>query len=159
MSTLLVLIGLLTAIASPSQRRSITYLALAVTSLAWMGWWTLFGATLYTGPRPPGETGLRLWATTVLPGVGLSALELMVGAFGALGALRTSRRSGVALMCGAGLILIGTASSPASVSQLSYPPDCSALRDPTYQPLSDRLLRLAIPEGFSSNKVQVRPHE
>ena len=111
-SALFLAIGLLTAVTAPSLTRSITYLALALTSVAWIGWWTYFGATFYTGPRPAGETGISVWAATVLPGVALSALGLMAGAFGALGALRTRRQADIALACGVGLILIGTAIQP-----------------------------------------------
>lgn len=106
MSALLVVIGLLVSVARPSRGRAVVFLMLAAVSIAWIGWWTYYAATFYSGPRPAGETGLGLWATTVLPSLILCTVGLLVGTAGAL----TLRRwSSVALWCGVGLIIVGTA--------------------------------------------------
>jgi hypothetical protein len=108
-SGLLLLAGLLIAIARPSTGRSVAYLVLAAIPLAWVGVWTFSATTAYTGPRPDGETGAILWASTVLPGLATCALALLVGAVGAV----TSRRwSPPALWVGVGLMLLGTALAP-----------------------------------------------
>jgi hypothetical protein len=105
MSGVLVLAGLLTAVARPSAGRSIAYLVLGSVSLAWIGWWTFYAATAYTGLRPVGETGSGLWAATVLPGLALCALGLLVGA---VSALMVPRRTPVVLWIGASMMLAGT---------------------------------------------------
>lgn len=109
MSAILLVVGLLTAIAAPSRRRSLILLALATISLVWVGWWTAYGATLYTGPRPVDELGIDLWAAALLPSLILCALGLLVGGFAVFGA---RVRSYVAFVCGVGLVLIGTALQP-----------------------------------------------
>ena len=109
MSAILLLAGLLTAIARPSIGRSVVYLALAAVSLAWIGWWTFYAATSYTGPRPTGETGPGLWAVTVLPGLPLCALGLLVGA---VGAVMWRRWSTAALWVGVSIMLVGTMLRP-----------------------------------------------
>ncbi|MCR2816862.1 hypothetical protein [Microbacterium jiangjiandongii] len=109
MSGLLLLAGLLVAVARPSTGRSVVYLVFAAVSLAWVGFWTFYAATAYTGPRPDGETGVSLWISTVLLGLATCALALLVGAVGAL----TSRRwSPLVLWVGVGLVLLGTALTP-----------------------------------------------
>lgn len=109
MSGLLLLVGLGTSLARPSSGRSAVYLVLAALSLVWIGCWTFYAATAYTGPRPVGEGGQGLWVATVLPGLALSALGLLVGAVGAL----TSRRwSPLALWAGVSMMLLGTTLQP-----------------------------------------------
>jgi len=109
MSGLLLLAGLLVAIARPSTGRSVVYLVFAAVSLAWIGFWTFYAATAYTGPRPGGETGASLWISAVLPGLATCALALLVGAVGALTSRRWSR---LLLWVGVGLMLLGTALAP-----------------------------------------------
>lgn len=109
MSGLLLLIGLGISFARPSFGRSIAYLSLAAVSLAWVGWWTFYAATAYTGPRPVGESGQGLWVVTVLPGLTLGTLGLVVGAVGAL-TLRPWSRAG--LWVGFSLLLVATALQP-----------------------------------------------
>ncbi len=109
MSALLLLIGLFTAIARPSPRRTIAFLALATVSLGWVAWWTFYAATVYTGPRPEGETGSGVWVMTVLPAVSLCTLGLLLGI---VGSVTQRRRSATVLYSGIGLILIGTTLQP-----------------------------------------------
>ncbi|MEI3867787.1 hypothetical protein V6S02_11935 [Microbacterium sp. CCNWLW134] len=106
MSALLVIVGLVAAISRPSRGRSIVLLTLAAISLGWILWWTFYAATSYSGPRPAGETGWALWAVTVLPAILLSTVGLLVGAVGAFTRRSWSR---VALWCGIGLMIAGTA--------------------------------------------------
>ena len=109
MSGLLLLAGLLVAIARPSTGRSLVYLVFAAVSLAWVGYWTFYAATAYTGPRPDGETGASLWISAVLPGLATCAVAVIAGAVGAL----TSRRwSPLLLWVGVGVMLLGTALAP-----------------------------------------------
>jgi hypothetical protein len=109
MSGLLLLAGLLVALARPSAGRSIVYLVLAAISLTWIGMWTFYAAIAYSGPRPDGETGTGLWTATVLPGLTTCAFAIVVGAVGAL----TFRRwSPVVLWVGVGSMLVGTALAP-----------------------------------------------
>ncbi len=108
MSALLVVIGLLVSVARRSRGRAVVFLILAAISIAWIGWWTYYAATFYSGPRPAGETGLGLWATTVLPSLSVCTIGLLVGIAGAL----TLRRwSSLALWCGVGLINRGNGAS------------------------------------------------
>lgn len=81
-------------------------LTLAAISLGWISWWTFYAATSHSGPRPAGETGWGLWAVTVLPAIILCTIGLLVGAVGV-----STRRSWsrVALWCGIGLMIAGTA--------------------------------------------------
>ena len=109
MSAVLVVAGLLTAIAPPSTGRSVVYLVLAAVSLAWIGWWTYYAASAYTGPRPIGETGSGLWAVTVLPGLAMCALGLLIGA---VSALMVPGRSPVLLWGGVIIMLVGTTLQP-----------------------------------------------
>lgn len=106
MSALLVVVGLIVAISRPSRGRSIVFLVLAAISIGWVCWWTFYAATSYSGPRPVGETGWGLWAVIVLPSVILCTIGLLVGA---VGALTLRRWSLVALRCGMGLMIVGTA--------------------------------------------------
>ncbi|QEV99705.1 hypothetical protein F6J84_06065 [Microbacterium caowuchunii] len=109
MSALLVVAGLLVAIAAPSRGRSVVFLVLAATPIGWIGWWTYYAATFYSGPRPAGETGWGLWAATVLPSIILSTVSLIIGAVGAF----TMRRwSFVALWCGVGMVVVATVLQP-----------------------------------------------
>lgn len=109
MSGVLLLVGLGMSLARPSAGRSIAYLVLAAVSLAWIGCWTFYAASAYTGPRPVAESGPGLWVVTVLPGLAVSTFGLLVGAVGAL----TSRRwSPVALWAGVSLMLVGTTLQP-----------------------------------------------
>ncbi len=105
MSGLLLLAGFLVAFARPSLTRSIVHLLLAVISLMWVGWWTLYAATAYTGPRPAGETGSQLWGSVVLPGLMVCALGLVVGSLGVVLAGRSSRPL---VLVGVALILAGS---------------------------------------------------
>ncbi|MCK6067962.1 MULTISPECIES: hypothetical protein [Microbacterium] len=105
MSALIIVAGLLVAIAAPSRGRSVMFLVLAAVPIGWIGWWTYYAATLYSGPRPAGETGLGLWAATVLPSIILCTVSLIVGA---ARPLMMRRWSFVALWCGVGLMLIAT---------------------------------------------------
>ncbi|MGK3952478.1 hypothetical protein ACLKM7_09150 [Microbacterium sp. I2] len=106
MSAVLVVAGLLVAVARPSRGRAVVFLVFASISLGWIGWWTYYAATFYSGSRPAGETGWGLWVAAVLPSIILCTIGLVVGAVGAL----TSRRwSSVASWCGAGMTIIGTA--------------------------------------------------
>ncbi len=109
MSGMLLLAGLLVAFARPSAVRSIVYLVLAAISLAWIGMWTFYAATAYSGPRPDGETGVGLWIATVLPGLTTCAFALVMGA---VGTLTAHRWSPVVLWVGVGLTLVGTALAP-----------------------------------------------
>ena len=109
MSGVLLLIGLGMSFTRRSFFRSIVFLLLAAVSLAWIGWWTLYAATAYAGPRPVSESGQELWVATVLPSLVFGAFGLLIGAVGAL----TSRRwSPVALWTGVGMMLVGTALQP-----------------------------------------------
>lgn len=106
---LLLVAGLLLGIARPSLTRSLTFVALAGISLPWTGWWTVYGATFYTGPRPADETGLGLWASTICAGLSLCVLGLLGGA---VGVLTKQRWSPAALWGGAGLMVVGTLLQP-----------------------------------------------
>ncbi|MCR2784770.1 MULTISPECIES: hypothetical protein [unclassified Microbacterium] len=109
MSGVLLLAGLVVAVVRPSTARSAVYLVFAAVSLAWVGSWTFYAATAYTGARPAGETGASLWISAVLPGLATCALALLIGAVGAL----TSRHwSPLVLWVGVGLMLLGTALAP-----------------------------------------------
>lgn len=108
-SALLLLAGLLAAIAPPTRGRTATYLILAAISLGWFAWWSFSSTVAYTGPRPAGETGAGLWMAVVLPGLALCSLGLFVGATGCL----TRRRwSSAAVWSGVGLMVMGTALQP-----------------------------------------------
>lgn len=109
MSGVLLLIGLGISFARPSLGRSIVYLVLAAVSLAWIGWWTFYAATAYTGPRPVGESGQGLWVVTVLPALALSTLGLVVGA---VGALTLRRWSPAGLWVGVSMLLVATTLQP-----------------------------------------------
>lgn len=109
MSALLVVAGLLTSVARPSRGRAVVFLMLAAISLGWIGWWTFYGATSYLGPRPNGETGQGLWGAAILPSMLLCTIGLIAGA---IGVLTMGRRSSVALWCGVGLMVVGTALQP-----------------------------------------------
>jgi len=109
MSALLLFVGVLTAIARPSPLRATAYIVLATVSLGWVAWWSFYGATSYSGPRPEGETGAGLWAAAVLPGLALCALGLLAGAWGAIARRRWSP---IAVWTGVGLIVVGTAVQP-----------------------------------------------
>jgi hypothetical protein len=78
-------------------------------SLAWIGCWTFYAATAYTGPRPVGESGQGLWVATVLPGLASSTLGLLVGA---VGALTLRRWSPVVLWAGVSMMLVGATLQP-----------------------------------------------
>ncbi len=106
MSALLVIVGVIAAISRPSRGRSIVHLTLAAISLGWISWWTFYAATFYSGPRPAGETGWSLWAITVLPAIMLCTIGLLAGAVGTLTRRSWSR---LALWCGVGLMIAGTA--------------------------------------------------
>lgn len=109
MSALLVVAGLLIAVARPSRARAVAFVVLAAISIGWIGWWTYYAATFYSGRRPSGETGWGLWVAAVLPSITLCTIGIIVATVGAL----TPRRwSSVALWCGAGLTIIGTAVQP-----------------------------------------------
>lgn len=106
MSALLVIGGLVVALARSRHGRTPKFLVLAGISIAWTGCWTFYAATAYSGLRPTGETGSGLWAAAVLPSIILCTLGLAAGAVGAL----THRRwSSIALWCGVGLMIVGTA--------------------------------------------------
>ena len=109
MSALLCLAGLLTAVTPPSRGRSIVFVSLAAVSLVWVGWWTYYAATAYTGPRPEGETGLGVWAVAVLPALALAVLGLLSAA---VGALTRHRWSLWVLWGGIALIVAGTVVQP-----------------------------------------------
>jgi hypothetical protein len=109
MSGVLLLVGLGTSLARPSSGRSTVYLVLAAVSLAWIGCWTFYAATAYTGPRPVGESGQGLWVATVLPGLASSTLGLLVGA---VGALTLRRWSPVVLWAGVSMMLVGATLQP-----------------------------------------------
>jgi hypothetical protein len=109
MSGVLLLVGLGTSLARPSSGLSTVYLVLAAVSLAWIGCWTFYAATAYTGPRPVGESGQGLWVATVLPGLASSTLGLLVGA---VGALTLRRWSPVVLWAGVSMMLVGTTLQP-----------------------------------------------
>ncbi|MDZ8173264.1 hypothetical protein [Microbacterium xanthum] len=105
MSALLAVAGVLVGVARPSLARAVVFLVLAAISIGWIGWWTYYAATSYSGPRPANEAGWGLWVAAVLPSIILCMIGLLVGGLGAL----TSRRwSTAALWCGVALIIIGT---------------------------------------------------
>ncbi len=106
MSAVSVIVGLIVALSRTSRGRVIAFLTLAAISLGWISWWTFYAATVYSGPRPAGETGWDRWVVTVLPGIILCTIGLLVGAAGALTRHGWSR---VALWCGVGLMIAGTA--------------------------------------------------
>ncbi len=109
MSALLCLVGLLTAVTRPSRGRSVVFVSFAAVSLVWVGWWTYYAATAYTGPRPEGETGIGVWAVAVLPALLLSAVGLLSAGVGAL----TRHRWSLWVLWGAiALIVAGTVVQP-----------------------------------------------
>ena len=100
---------LVTAYAGLAALQILVLNPLAAVSLAWIGYWTFYAATAYTGPRPVAESGPGLWVATVLPALALSTMGLVVGAVGAL----TRRRwSPVTLWAGASMMLAGTILQP-----------------------------------------------
>lgn len=105
MSALLLLLGLLVAIGKPSLRGAATLVVLASVSLAWIGWWSFYPATIYTGSRPPGETGLGLWMQAVAPSLAVSVLGLLIGVIGVAVGRRWSL---VGATAGACLVCLGT---------------------------------------------------
>jgi hypothetical protein len=84
MSALLVVVGLLVSVSRPSRARAVAFVALAAISIGWIGWWTYYAATFYSGPRPAGETGWGLWVGVVLPSIILCTIGTIVAAVGAL---------------------------------------------------------------------------
>ncbi|MBW9110024.1 hypothetical protein JNB63_04380 [Microbacterium trichothecenolyticum] len=109
MSALLLVVGLLVSVGRPSRGRAVAFVVLAAVSIGWIGCWTYYAATFYSTPRPAGETGWGLWVAAVLPSIILCTIGLIVGA---VGALTLRRWSAVALWCGIGLAIVGTALQP-----------------------------------------------
>lgn len=106
MSALLLLVGLFVSTGRPSLLRAVTLVVFASVLLAWIGWWSFFSATAYTGPRPPGETGLGLWVETLGPSLGLCGLGLLIGVAGVAVGRRWAL---VGVSIGAFLMIFGTA--------------------------------------------------
>jgi hypothetical protein len=105
MSALLLLVGLVVAAGGPSRRRAVTLIVFASGSVAWISWCGFHSATVYTGARPAGETGLGSWAEVLVPGLSLCAIGLVVGAAGVAVGRRWSL---VAVTVGACLMILGT---------------------------------------------------
>jgi len=106
MSAMLLLVGLFVAIGKPSRLSAATLMLLASVLLAWISWWSYYPATIYTGSRPPGETGLGLWMEAVFPSLVMSVLGLLIGVIGVAVGRRWSL---VGATAGACLIVLGTA--------------------------------------------------
>lgn len=106
MSAMLLLVGLFVAIGKPSRLSAATLMLFASVSLAWISWWSFYPAAIYTGSRPPGETGLGLWMEAVFPSLVVSVLGLLIGVIGVAVGRRWSL---VGVTVGACLIVLGAA--------------------------------------------------